>query len=84
VAVVLMWRVWHGTWSMQPSTHAHTHRHARTHTREPNERTAATTRATTRTGFTLIDVMAWGALGHALGFAILAATSSGVIPGVSA
>ncbi|WIA37126.1 hypothetical protein OEZ86_014089 [Tetradesmus obliquus] len=34
-------------------------------------------------GFTLIDTMAWGALGHALGFAILAATSSGVIPGVS-
>jgi photosystem I subunit V len=34
-------------------------------------------------GFTLVDTMAWGALGHALGFAILAATSSGVIPGVS-
>eukprot|EP00878_Enallax_costatus_P040885 GHUV01047291.1.p1 GENE.GHUV01047291.1~~GHUV01047291.1.p1 ORF type:complete len:134 (+),score=36.71 GHUV01047291.1:182-583(+) len=34
-------------------------------------------------GFTLIDTMAWGALGHALGFAFLAATSSGVIPGVA-
>jgi hypothetical protein len=34
-------------------------------------------------GFTLVDTMAWGALGHALGFAILAATSSGVIPGVA-
>jgi len=34
-------------------------------------------------GFTIVDTLAWGALGHALGFAILAATSSGVIPGVS-
>jgi photosystem I subunit V len=34
-------------------------------------------------GFNLVDLLAWGALGHALGFAILAATSSGVIPGVS-
>jgi photosystem I reaction center subunit V len=34
-------------------------------------------------GFTLIDTFAWGALGHALGFAILAASSSGTIPGVS-
>jgi photosystem I subunit V len=34
-------------------------------------------------GFTLVDTLAWGALGHALGFAILAASSSGVIPGVA-
>jgi len=34
-------------------------------------------------GFTLIDTLAWGALGHAVGFAFLGATSSGVIPGVS-
>jgi photosystem I subunit V len=34
-------------------------------------------------GFTIIDTLAWGALGHALGFAILASVSSGVIPGVS-
>ncbi|KAF8060105.1 hypothetical protein HT031_005044 [Scenedesmus sp. PABB004] len=34
-------------------------------------------------GFTLIDTFAWGALGHALGFAFLAASSSGTIPGVS-
>lgn len=34
-------------------------------------------------GFTIIDTLAWGALGHALGFAILAASSSGTVPGVS-
>ena len=34
-------------------------------------------------GFTLIDTLAWGALGHAVAFAFLGATSSGVIPGVS-
>lgn len=34
-------------------------------------------------GFTIIDTLAWGALGHALGFAFLAASSSGVIPGVA-
>lgn len=34
-------------------------------------------------GFTLVDTLAWGALGHALGFAILAASSSGTIPGVA-
>jgi photosystem I subunit V len=34
-------------------------------------------------GFTIIDTLAWGALGHALGFAILASVSSGVIPGVT-
>lgn len=34
-------------------------------------------------GFTIVDTLAWGALGHAVGFAFLGATSSGVIPGVS-
>lgn len=34
-------------------------------------------------GFTIVDTLAWGALGHALGFAFLAASSSGTIPGVS-
>lgn len=34
-------------------------------------------------GFTLVDTLAWGALGHAVAFAFLGASSSGVIPGVS-
>ncbi|KAK3263087.1 hypothetical protein CYMTET_28090 [Cymbomonas tetramitiformis] len=31
-------------------------------------------------GFSLIDVMAWGSLGHALGFALLATQSNGYSP----
>ncbi|KAI8472717.1 MAG: photosystem I reaction center subunit V [Monoraphidium minutum] len=34
-------------------------------------------------GFTIIDTMGWGALGHAVAFAFLGASSSGVIPGVN-
>jgi hypothetical protein len=34
-------------------------------------------------GFTIIDTLAWGALGHALGYAVMAASSSGTIPGVA-
>ncbi|KAL3681419.1 hypothetical protein R1sor_024375 [Riccia sorocarpa] len=31
-------------------------------------------------GFTLVDVLAWGALGHAIGFFILATSSNGYDP----
>ena len=51
--------------------HALSHQQKHTHTHSINEK-----------GFTLIDLFAWGALGHALGFAVLAANSSNVIPGV--
>ena len=31
-------------------------------------------------GFTLVDVLAWGALGHAIGFFILATANNGYTP----
>lgn len=31
-------------------------------------------------GFTIVDVLGWGALGHAIGFFILAAASNGYNP----